>query len=211
MTDLWYTYGAMVADPGLLKAIGDAKPLFPLIGMTVTEQVDGQPNATYTRPAAGFLDALSTTNVRQAIHTYVTKNPRSGAPPISLYTAGKFCQLWNTLPSLTKLITDANGAFTKAGGNAATSSAALLTIIGLCLLDTTFITENVLPPDEVANTAAEFGLDPKGAEWQILQTLVRDPVFGDAHTELFTAGCWKGIQACAEVFVFYGNFIRAVN
>lgn len=214
MMDLWYTYGAMVADPGLLKAIGNANPLFAMIDMTVTEALTGQPASTDDRPAAGYLDNTSTTAIRQLIRDYVVKNLKAGAPPISLYTAGKFCQLWNTHQAgLTKSINDANAAFTRAGGIAANSSPALLTIVGLCLLDSIFISRYLLStkPSTVAATAAEFGLDQAGGEWKIVQTLAQDTGFGTAHTELFTAPCWSGKQACTEVFAFYANFIRAVN
>jgi hypothetical protein len=214
MTDLWYTYGAMVADPGLLAAIGNANPIFQLIDMDVTETVTGQPANTYNRPAAGYLDSTSTTNLRQVIRDYVVANLPAGAPPISLYTAGKMCQLWNTHQSgLTDAINDANAAFTRAGGKAAASSTALLTIVGLSLLDTNFVTRYVLStkPSVVAATAAEFGLNPAGAEWKTVQTLVKDTGFGEAYTELINAPCWKGVQACVEVYAFYVNFIRAVN
>jgi hypothetical protein len=213
MTDLWYTYGAMVADIGLLNKIGDANPQFKLIGMDVTETVDGEVKPQVRRLAAGFLDSDSTTLVRETIRDYVAKNLPRGAPPISLYTAGKMCQLWNTFKDgMLTSISKAHAAYDKAAGKSA-GSTALLTMVGLCLLDRNFVTEILLSQDQSLITAAakEFDINQQGADWKVLQSLLKDTTFGDAHDLLFKAPCWDGIQACAEVFVFYGNFKRAVN
>lgn len=213
MTDLWYTYGAMVADPGLLAAIGATNPKFSLIGMNVTETPAGQAPLIYTRPAAGYLNGDSTTQVRETIRDYVTAKLPAGAPPISLYTAGKMCQLWNTHKGpFQASIATAHAAFSKAIGKL-DASTALLTIVGLCLLDTNFVTGTLLGTDQGAidDSAREFNLDRQGGEWKALQSLIKDPDFGKAHKALFTAPCWDGLQACAEVIMFYGNFIRAVN
>ena len=127
MTDIWYTFGAMVADPGFFPVIAKVNPKFTLISMQVSEN-----GVSAARRAAGYLDGDSTTALRRAFRDHVA-NLAQPAPVISLYTAAKFCQLWHTL-TLSSVLTLANGAFVKAGG-LKTSSVAMLTAMGISLLD----------------------------------------------------------------------------
>jgi hypothetical protein len=130
---------------------------------------------------------------------------------ISLYTAAKFCQLWHTLDTFSSVYTLANGAFVKAGG-LKTSSVAMLTAMGISILDgqvaTAFRAGGLpLPGDKVA-LSAEFGLQP--AELKTLQTWLNDDDFNAAQTNLMNANCWTDAP-CLEDFMFYSEFKRAVN
>jgi hypothetical protein len=163
-----------------------------------------------SRRAAGYLDGDSTTALRRAFRDYVAKLAQP-APVISLYTAAKFCQLWHTLDRFSSVFTLANGAFVKAGG-LKTSSVAMLTAMGISLLDgqvaTAFRAGGLpLPGDNLALTA-EFGLQP--AELKTLQTWLNDPDFNAAQATLMSAACWTDAP-CLEDFIFYDGFKRAVN
>jgi hypothetical protein len=205
MTDIWYTFGAMVADPGFFPVIAKVNPKFTLISMQVSEN-----GVSASRRAAGYLDGDSTTALRRAFRDYVAKLAQP-APVISLYTAAKFCQLWHTLDRFSSVFTLANGAFVKAGG-LKTSSVAMLTAMGISLLDgqvaTAFRAGGLpLPGDNLALTA-EFGLQP--AELKTLQTWLNDPDFNAAQATLMSAACWTDAP-CLEDFIFYDGFKRAVN
>jgi hypothetical protein len=207
MTDIWYTFGAMVADPGFFPVIAKVNPTFTLIKMTVAEN-DGPPAI---RPAAGYLEGDTTTALRRAFRDYVGANLAKPAPVISLYTAAKFSQLSKTLSTFHDVFTFANRAFVKAGGSKM-SSVAMLIAMGVCLLDGQLATafragDKPLPGDTVALTA-EFGLQP--AEFIMLQAWLNDGDFNTAQTNLMSAACWT-TAPCLEDFVFYPGFKRAVN
>jgi hypothetical protein len=209
MTDLWYTFGAMIADPALFGVIAKLDPTFTRIKMVVKENDD----PSYVRTAAGYLDANSTTGLRRAIRDYIAANCAQPAPVISLYTSAKLCQLWTTLKALQTAFQGANRAFVRAGGQKA-SSAALLTIMGACFLDGRLATslragDQPLPGDTVPPTL-EFGLHPASAEYKVLQAWLPDGDFDTAQATLMSADCWT-TAPCLEEFAFYPEFKRAVN
>jgi hypothetical protein len=207
MVDTWYTFGAMVADPGFFPVIARVNPIFTLINMTVTENG----GAPVTRKSAGYLDDATTTALRRAFRDYVGANLTQPSPIISLYTAGKFSQLNKTLRLLPNVFALANTAFVAARG-LKTASPALLTAMGASLLDPQLANvlrsgNQPLAGDAVA-PGTEFGLKP--AEFTMLQTLLKDPNFNTAQTTLMSADCWKDAP-CLEEFLFYEEFKRAVN
>jgi hypothetical protein len=208
MVDIWYTFGAMVADPGFLRAIAGLNPVFTLINMTVTENG----GAPITRKSAGFLDENSTTLVRRTMRNYAGAKLTQPVPVISLFTAGKVIQLLATLRVFPNVFSLANMAFVAAGG-LPTASAAMLTAMGSNLLDTQLAvafrdSAGPLPGDNVP-LSTEFGL--QASEVATLQTWLKDSNFITAQATLFTADCWKDNTPCLEEFVFYEGFKRAVN
>jgi len=206
MTDTWYVFGAMVADPGFFPVIAGVNPQFTLIKMEVIEN-GGKPTP---RDAAGLLDAASTTSLRRTFRQYAAAHLAKPAPVISLYTAGKFIQLSATLRTFPAVFTAAHGAFGRAGGGMA-SSVPMLTAMGLSLLDAqvahTLLGGGVVAGDPV-NLADELALQP--AELNTLQAWVKDPGFTAAQTNLMSAACWTQ-ASCLEDLMFYPGFERAVN
>src|SRR5881628_2886363 len=100
MTDTWYVFGGMVADPDFFPVIGAVKDLkFPLIDMRVSEN-GGQ---AAQRRAAGFLDDVPTTTLRRQFRDYANAHLAQPMPVISLFTAGKCCQLFFTLDTFEKV------------------------------------------------------------------------------------------------------------
>jgi len=209
MTDLWYIFGAMVADPDFFNLVKKQIPGFTRIKMMVTENTD----PAHQRKAAGYLDATSTSNMRWIMRDYVVAN-FSQPPVISLYSAARFCQMIVTAPNLTAALTVAQQAFKTAGGQKS-SSPALLTLVGICLLDAqlaSWVVTNMPQPGDISKVqpSTEFGLNPAGAEFQVVQKLTKDQTFGDATADLMQSDCWT-TAPCRESFAFYDDFKRAVN
>src|SRR5215472_11625764 len=92
MYDLWYTLGVAVIQPELLDAIKAAGPVYDLIDRLVIEVQDGERILRPKDPRAGLLEKRPTTSVRVAIAKFV-KQFSPSAPPIGIYTAGRFCEL----------------------------------------------------------------------------------------------------------------------
>jgi hypothetical protein len=211
MTDTWYTFGAMVADPNFFPVIAKVPGLkFDLIRMYVVEDgPDGR--AAMRRKSAGYLDMASTTGIRRDFRDYAKANLAQPAPVISLYTAGKFCQLFFTLASFGQVFSLANDAFKKCGGTPK-SSVELLTALGIGLLDsgiaTTLLTGGTMPGDS-GPLIDEFRMNADDVK--TLQATLREPDFNDARSLLMTAGCWTEEAPCPEFLGFYEGFKRAVN
>src|SRR5580698_4790700 len=129
MVDLWYTFGALVADSNFLKSISKTPPTFNRVNWTITAG-----NVNMVNPAAGEMTSDINT-FRVAIATYIHANFAAPIPVISLYTAAKMAQLIITdMKILSGALSQANQIFTSYGGSKA-SSAQLLTLTGACLLD----------------------------------------------------------------------------
>jgi len=126
MYDLWYSFGTAIMSPGLLTRLQGLEPEFQLVTRTITETADPEPTGMYDPPLtddtfAGVLDSDSTTDVRKAIWTYLTQaqtSPTRSIPPVSIYTAGKFCQLLNvpTTDFFEDIIANANAVYKDALG-----------------------------------------------------------------------------------------------
>jgi hypothetical protein len=96
MFDFLYTLGLCVIRPALVKAVSDLHPKFFRVQRTITE-IDAAGKETVVSkgsPQTGNLDKDSTEAVRARIGQFV-KGYSQSAPPIGIYTAGRFCQLVN--------------------------------------------------------------------------------------------------------------------
>ncbi len=206
MTDFWYTFGALTVKPELLDIIGATNPKFQFIPEIIVEN-----NVPFVSKAAGFLDKNSTSVVRDVIQNYLLSNFPDCDITVSLYTAGKFCQMWNaSLMSLKTAIPDANTAFVGANQSLnVTPSKHLLILMGVCLIDDG-LTANLTNPS-THDIAKEFFImpDSASAEWTLLQNWLADLKFAAAQKNLMTNPTWD--FGCIQDFVFDPSFIRAAN
>jgi len=210
MTDTWYVFGAMVADPAFFGEIAKVAGLkFDRITMYVVEDSAAGRLAIHRR-AAGYLDGTCTTALRRAFREYVKTNLVTPAPVISLYTAAKFCQLSFTLAGFPQVFAKANAAFKKNGG-VPKSSVELLTALGISLLDSgiasTLMVDGTMAADNVP-LSNEFHL--QDADMKTLNATLHEQDFNDARALLMTAACWTDAP-CPEFLGFYEGFKRAVN
>jgi hypothetical protein len=210
MTDFWFIFGAMVIDPTLRDQIVARKPYFERIGATITEISAVTGTSTLAVPAAGYLQDPDTTNMRGFLRDWAApkyKNP----PVISLYTAGKMCQLANTFPLYAiKSIDSANAVFVSAAKGKLTApySTDLATLLGAIFIDHQLASAML---NKTSNgIAKEFGIDPAGgsAEWDVISTVAGDPGLAAAHTDLFSGRSW--VPFCGQVMIYYDDFKRAV-
>jgi hypothetical protein len=204
MIDFWFTIGAAVEDPGFLTAIAQAAPAFN--AMPATLSIGGQ---NIPLPLAGRLVQASTTFVRQKIRDYLLARYGGFAPVISLYTAGKVCQLWNMKQQDVVVSTGlANTAFKAVTATQHVSlSQPLLTIMGACLIDPNL--SLAFQQQQNLSIASEFGVIPSinSVEWRVVQGWLNDPHFQPAQNRLLTS--WA--HPCHEVMLWYPDFEDAAN
>jgi len=225
MTDIWFIFGSLAMDPDLLKEIENVDPSFQRIGMITQEVVpvspDKDPDVHWvTNPAAGYLDEGDTTRVRQVLRDKFAKPYGDQAPIISLYPAGKICQLWNTAEGgLRRSVKGFHACYSKACVAAPLNnrpSVRLLVAMGACILDSQLCALfQAYAPGQGDDVVQEFGFAPQslGAdpEWAALQafaTHTMDPE-DTSRTELFSSSAWD--CGCLEYFIFYFSFKRAAN
>jgi len=188
MYDFWYTLGVAAIEPNLLTAIKNAGPVFNLVDRKVVENIGGQ-EFVRRGPSTGLLDRAATTKVRLAISQYI-KGLSWSAPPIGIYTAGRFSQLvkislfQSDKPDSTfaDIINSAHKAYVTAlASGAASSLPTFPAILGMCLMDGKIVDRiqkwpNLSQSDlvELAEILQEFGLTIGDRSWDIARAFVKD-------------------------------------
>ncbi len=227
MYDLWYSLGTAVMNPALITTISTAiqnagKPCFNLLKSRLFTEVqpDGSTTLILNKTTAGLLDLDVLPAVRAAIRTFFQAAP--GAPPVSLYAAGKLSQFLavDVIDSqsvhgkldFSDIINLANQAVTAVGGGA-NVSAAFTALLGLCLIDETarsVTAGNAAPKPAVLN---EFGLANVG-EIARITSIVGHPNFMDAQKSFLEGdnNTWDPSESSSEQFFTWagGHNERAV-
>jgi hypothetical protein len=216
MYDLWFTIGSAILDPTVIDAVTAANPRFDLL--TERDLVEEGP-ATILRnkTTAGLLEPAATTAVRNAIAAKL-KNGPVPPPPVSIFAAGKVCQLL-TIPQVgyRQALTLANQAIVAVAGHIASPSAGLIAMLGLCIIDPTFTGLVLTPANDTSGVlpqaADEFRLSRQ--EWDIVNQYVNRPEFLRASHRLFNDPLnaafdpWQ--NCCSEQYVFWvGKNERAI-
>jgi hypothetical protein len=224
--DFWYSLGAAVMQPDMVPSIEAKNPKFKFVKktMTVTEldgttpatNLDGTPVAITITPATGLLEKASTSEVRDVIAAAVGKLP--AAPPISIYTASRFCQMLNikefnpqTKKNFLTIMADAGSAYAavlKAAGGVVLSPG-FPAFIGMCLLDNALFSLIPAPAnanplkDPLAKFVAEFGINEGSAEWMVMKNLKLQKGFADASEELMLGEDNPWLCGCGDLSLFW--------
>lgn len=213
MYDMWYTTGVAVIRPALLDAIQNAKPVFNFVDRFIIEVEDGNQTLIPKAPRTGLLEPDPTTRVRQAIAKFV-KNFSAAAPPIGIYTAGRFSQ-YAAIPNfssarpndskISDIMAIANQGYKKAVGMGAESADPTFpAFLGLCMMDGALAHKLGTPTPEQVEVATEFGIpaDPANRSWQIATNFVQTIEFGTA-TQLFMLSDLDPWTVCTEEQIFF--------
>ena len=212
MYDFWFTLGSAIMNPALLTTISAVPPVFTRVNRTITE-TGGTPPLINTT-TAGLLNATSTPLVRDAIWNFLQTYPaipsKSG-PPISIYTAGKLCQLL-TIPAIGFVanVGLANTAYTASlsGASPATFSESFPAYLGLCLVDPALQTKlaALLPDPDVANSVAQFGINSSASstEWPVITGFAAHPSLTAATSSLLAGPASPWLTTCGEQFLYWG-------
>jgi len=228
MYDFWFTLGSAVMDAGIFTNIQTAiknsnTPPFTLLTSRRIVEVGGKGFDKTNTKTAGLLSSVmpdfATDTIRQLIRSYIQGN--KNAPPVSIYTAGKFSQLlaikWiDSVKQIDfpKIMTLANTAFVKAakGATAGALPPNFPAIIGLCLLDNavaTLIATSIPGTADGATLAAfmlEFGIskDAASPERMILTSYVTDQAnFGLASGTLQQGDSTPWQDLCGDQYFFW--------
>jgi len=224
MYDFWFSLGVATVQPNFVDAFA-GHAAFDFVQRTIVETDNtGKQIILPINPSAGVLRNNATTQVRVDIANYLQtfsqRNFGVPAPPVSIYCAGRFCQLvkipafQSTLPnsSFRDIVALANTAYKKAvGAGKPSKMQSFLAFLGLCLLDNNLVADLILPQptQKVLDAAAEFGISPGGTpyEWGLAKAFVQTQEFGDA-TQLLMVGDanpWKS-HATEEQAYFWDGF-----
>ncbi len=215
MIDFWFTFGAMVVDTGLLDDIVRFRPAFTRAKLKIVETT-AQGDVETQLPAGGKLDETSTTKLRQMIRNSLLANYSDAAPPVSLYTAAKLCQLVNAdLTNLTDGLRKGHWKYIEVATAEGIHrpSRGLITLVGLCIIDDKLCLR-LLKPEGMA-VGQEFGVTPDAGnpEWRLIQKLcsgtVADNAFLEGQKTLRSGSSWDA--GCREVFEYYDDFEMAAN
>jgi hypothetical protein len=195
MYDFWYTIGRAVMDRSLLTALQNANPapLFSRINRTILEtDATGKVTFSYTNTdTAGLLTKANTESVRDEIWDWMVANPVVSGnanpplpPPISIYTAGRFCQFLTVDQfDWVKRIETLNDAYNAALAPAQPKdlSERFPAFLGVCLIDED-LTAKVSIPDDAGfrKAATQFGITVGSTEWGVIDRLMTEPPEGQS-------------------------------
>lgn len=193
MYDFWFTLGYAATDLGLVKKVmpDPGKFKFTFVDRLVIEVGKGI-ITTRHGPSTGLLDKTVTTAMRQDIVGYFVAN-KVVAPPIGIYTAGRFCQLVSIPQFQSKvdpttfadIMNSANSAYLAATKPGPSKNPAFPAVLGMCLMDS-LVSEAIRKHgdtpgnDELTEILGEFGVIIGSSDWTILKTFVNDQGFKDA-------------------------------
>jgi hypothetical protein len=230
MFDLWYTTGAAITFPEILDEVtakgnaagiaagrNDGDPLFFTIP-AIQFSNGGTPNVpilnpNIPNPAAAVAPVIRDSGyivrdiigaVRTAIKDSVHKR-FPFAPPISLFTAGKFCQLLTvTLFDFKNNVRLANQGYEAAVTNLpAKRSPNFPAFLGVYLMDSSLtgaVSGATGPTTEAQKALAEFGITDPG-EMAVFGTLSQVGPFLTAQSNLLRPPLWT---SCREQFLLWG-------
>ncbi len=94
MYDFWYATGVAIMRPNLLDVIEGAQPTYKFVKRRLIEtDKDGNETELPDVPGSGLMEKESATRVRLAVAGFI-RAFSPAAPPVGIYTAGRFCQLF---------------------------------------------------------------------------------------------------------------------
>jgi len=223
MYDFWYTLGATAIDPTLLAAI--KKPVFNFGQRLIIENVDSKP-ALRIAHSTGQLDNQATTDARAQIAGFFAgkKAAFPAAPPIGIYTGGRFCQLMtirkfdsgDPQSTFARIIQRANTAYGK--GVAAVSnpqSVMFPAFLGLLMMDQKFVVAfDGLPAAQVDPAVkeifGEFGIKvvDGNPDFELAKAIVKTQEFKDSVADLMgpnNLNPWSDGGTTLEQALFWSN------
>jgi len=218
MYDFWFSLGAAIMDPTLINVVNAAGPVFNRVTREIIE-TDSTGAVTFQETntlTAGLIDVTATTTVRGAIASFTQSNP--AAPPVSVYTAGKWCQLVAvTTINFAQDIGLANQAYVASlGANQTTTfSSRFPAFLGVCLIDGGMVSRLLNPaasPD-LPEALAEFGIssDPTSIERTTISAFVANTNFQTASGNLLNSPGTPWDFGCLDQFFFWaGENERAI-
>jgi hypothetical protein len=213
MMDFWTVIGNLTMDyPGLLNTAATPMPRFPKISMAVVQVTSDMPPQvkTFAKQAAGYLVEGDTNDLRTRLSNYTRGKYGTSAPVVSLYTAGKVCQLLNTFPGLKDAIVYANAMVMDATKSKPPKSMWFAALLGLCLID--FKLSSMVNDPIHWGIAKEFGgIDPGdkcSEEGVAIRAVIDHPNFATAQKNILAAPSW---DQCKEQLFFYAGFENAAN
>jgi hypothetical protein len=183
MYDLWFTLGSTVLNPNLvdgpdgkggIKALAD----FEFVSRVVTDYKPKKP-VTRIGPSTGLLISGPTTSVWR----FITDNV-PGAAPVSIYTAGRFCQLvmipkFKSKDKKTtfRFIMDTAKKASDAAKCDIAKSADFPALMGLCLLDGELVARiraSANPDVDLDKILAGFDVNRNNTnkDWEKIQSFV---------------------------------------
>lgn len=253
MYDFWFTLGAATIDPAFIT--GQVTPVanFQFVDRVVLETNVTQmnvvpPNVTSAAsvtvtardatnvsilrgPSTGLLTAAATTTVRTRIYAYLKSKYANAAPPVGIYTAGRFCQLVkisrfqsnNPASAFKDILSAANAAYIAAINGSPSNLSTFPAVLGLCLMDgslkrvikawddATVDPTKLQKQSDVSEMLNEFGIVTAPAandrNWQLVKTFVAHPSF-DTAVQFLMAGDsnpWNDQGNTLEQMVFDNN------
>jgi hypothetical protein len=230
MYDFWFTLGSAIMDASIFANIQTAvtASAFTLLqsrrivdtdttGAVIFDKTNTKTAGVLPAPSAAGVPSV-TDGIRKSIRGFIQGN--DNAPPVGIYTAGKFSQLL-TIPWIDSATrTNFAGVMrlaTQAYGNAAAGTRVdelpdtFPALVGLCLIDHAMAglipLSSVTTPDGPAlqPVMAEFQIssNPQSLERQILSKFVHDPNFQTAATLLQQGDSTPWQEVCGEQYFFW--------
>ena len=183
MYDFWYATGVAIMRPKLLDVIEEAKPSFTFVKRRIVETDSaGKVEELPEVPGTGLMELDSTTRVRLAIAGFV-RAFSPVAPPVGIYTAGRFCQLFafgkfssiHPDSTLRDVLNFAGNAYRRAlQAGPESSLPAFPAFLGAALMDGRMV-DNLKTPLGIQEEAiAEFGVIRGSRDWDIAVSFAQD-------------------------------------
>jgi hypothetical protein len=206
MYDFWFTLGSAIMRPELLKVISTGAYFERLKKRDIVETNQAGTKKTYPNTTTpGLLRNKETTDVRNNIRQYYLRNT-PGAPPVSIFTAGRFSQLL-LVPEIgfEASVNLAHQAYHDAlQGTPERFSNGFVAFLGLCLVDSKVTIWFQTPTDPgLLDALSEFGIDPDFTkpELQVLTRYIAAKNFTTAQGNLLNGFGWP--SGCVEQFLFW--------
>jgi hypothetical protein len=202
MYDFWFTLGAAaIYHPDLVHNQINPYAAFDFVPRRVIEFSNGDFQIRFG-PSTGLLRRDAATTVRLKIAAYLQSKFGVNAPPVGIYTAGRFSQLVkipkfdskDPKSTFDSIMANANTAYAVAIGGGVTKSPKFPAALGMSLVDGQVAgpIQNyaALPPADQATIAeilGEFQIAIPSADFTILQAFVTNASFTLA-TQLLMVG-----------------------
>src|SRR5580698_6411616 len=215
MYDIWYAMEIAIMRPTLVGKIG--QPAFTFVRRQLIE-TDSNGNVVFQTngsPSTGNIDETDSAAVRVTIANFV-KGFSASAPPISLYCAGRFCQMVNIAQfdtntpgdtSFQAIVNLYHSAYASALGSGTESSLDTFpAFLGLMAFDSTLVSEMNPVSARLPEVLDEFGIALNSREWDIASEFGADPNFGSAFQLLMegNANPWLDNPTNEPIF-FWDN------
>jgi hypothetical protein len=210
MYDFWYALGTAVIDPAFLNdLLVTGQPQFTPVPVRVITEQDGtgaQTAAFTNKTTAGLLEINSCTAFRNYVRQRIIQFS-TAAPPISIYTAGRFSQLLcATKIGFKNLIGKLTTLYKSKSGNSH-PAAAFVAAIGVCIIDQRLATQVALYPGQPIAQAffVEFGIT-SSTDQTFLSGFCGNQAFTDVQKALLkgtasTDTPWQDI--CPDQYLYW--------